>query len=140
LVLKNKIKPILIITVIIFLIQSCEEFYFVDCDSCNKSEPRECTLEVLLGDFGLANPYTVSIYKGTVENGILIHHFETYNSIVELKVKLNAEYSAVATITIGDKLYKSYDSARPKVKIDNTSCEYNCYIVLDKTLNLKIKG
>ena len=118
---------------------ACEDFYIVDCDKCELIEPITCTLRIELGEvLGSNTLYDVTIYRGKIEDGVVIYNVTSHTS-VNYTVGLNSEYTVTASVVINGKEYTAVDSTRPRVDVITNSCEETCYWVVNNTVNLKIK-
>ncbi len=115
---------------------ACEEMYIVNCDECETREPVSCNLRIELASTG--NPYDVTIYRGSIESGVVLYNTEINSSFYH-QVNLNSEYTVKATTVINGKEFTAIDSTRPRVKVIKDMCEETCYWVVDKTINLEIK-
>lgn len=131
---------ILIINILcsIFFLTACEEIYFVDCSECEIQEPSTCNLHIKLDDEISGSRYDVTIYRGTIQDGVVIYR-TSINTSFYYEVSLNSEYTVTATIEKYGKEYTAVDSTRPKVDIITDSCDETCYYVINKTVNLRIK-
>ncbi|HUS87306.1 MAG TPA: hypothetical protein VMW76_08705 [Bacteroidales bacterium] len=134
--MKNVIQILLYL--ILLILFSCEEFELVTCDNCLYEEPSVAILNISL-DEGLSFGYvhTIVIYKGKIEDGIVIDTFETQYSR-NIEVSLNTEYTVTASVTINGNTYVSTDSAIPRTKT-YYGCDELCYYVVDDKVNLNLK-
>ena len=133
----NKIFRIILITSILF-ISGCEELYIVDCSECDVNEPTDCLLQIKLQVINGASAYDVTIYRGKIEDGVVVYNIGTASSF-SYRVGLNSEYTVTATTVINGKVYTAIDSTRPKVKEITDACDDVCYWVINKSVNLKFK-
>ncbi len=118
---------------------ACEELYIVNCDECELTEPSTCTLKIELDDtWASGTLYDVTIYRGTIEDGVVIYNVKTY-SPVYYRVALNSVYTVTASIQKSGNEYIAVDSTRPRVEVIEDVCEETCYWVVGNTLDLKIK-
>lgn len=134
LITKNILRTMLFLS--LCCLAACEEMYIVNCDECKTTEPLTCNLRIELAVTG--TPYDVSIYRGSIENGVIIYNTEINSSFYHT-VSLNSEYTIKATSVINGKEFTAIDSTRPRVKVIEDVCEETCYLVVDKTVNLNIK-
>ena len=132
-----KILVISLLVGVCFL-TACEDLYIVDCSECELTEPTTCNLHIKLGQPISGRSYDVTIYRGKIEDGIVIGNISSSTSFYH-RVSLNSEYTVTATIVINGKEYTAVDSTRPKVDVITDSCDETCYYVVNRTINLKIK-
>ena len=132
-----KILVISLLVGVCFL-TACEDLYIVDCSECELTEPTTCNLHIKLGQRINGRPYEVIIYRGTIEDGIVIDSISSGTSFYH-RVSLNSEYTVTATVVINGKEYTAVDSTRPKVDVITDACDETCYYVVNRTINLKIK-
>lgn len=111
----------------------------INCSECEVIEPTTCSLRIELGEvYGSGLMYDVTIYRGKIEDGVVIYNVNTYTSVY-YTVGLNSEYSVtVATEKFG-KEYIAVGSTRPRVDVITDVCEETCYLVRDNTLDMEIK-
>jgi len=134
----TKILTVLLLFSSCFL-TACEELYIVDCDECELIEPSTCTLKIELDNtWSSGILYDVTIYRGTLEDGVVIYNVKTYTTVY-YQVPLNSEYTVTSSIQKSGNEYIAVDSTRPRVKVIEDACEDKCYWVVDNNLDLKIK-
>lgn len=131
---KNILRIMLLLS--LCCMAACEEMYFINCSECETKEPATCNLRIELTAIG--TPYDVSIYRGTIESGLLIYNTEINSSFYH-KVSLNSEYTVKATVVNNGTEYTAIDSTRPRVKVITDVCEETCYWVVNRTVKLDIK-
>jgi hypothetical protein len=127
---------------ILLLILSCDEQgLIVNCSDCISDEPKTATIEIKLDRFKTSpNTATVKIYKGNIEDNILIVTLIATEAFLKYSVTINEKYTFTATYTTSyGKTYIAVDSAYPKVRYETDQCDEPCYFVYDKAVNLKIK-
>ncbi len=118
-------------------LSACEDMYFINCSECETTEPTRCNLRIELAATG--TPYDVTIYRGSIESGVVIFNTTGRISSFYHNVSLNSEYTVKATAVINGTEYTAIDSARPRVKVITDICEETCYWVVNKTVKLDIK-
>ncbi len=136
-----RITKILILSLLLSFcfLTACEEIYIVDCDKCELIEPITCTLRIELGAvLGSNSLYDVTIYRGKIEDGVVIYNVTSHTSL-NYTVGFNSEYTVTASVVINGKEYIAVDATRPKVDVITDACEETCYWVVNNTVNLKIK-
>lgn len=136
-----KITKILILPFILSLcfLTACEEIYTVDCSQCLAIEPTTCTLKIKFGAVpGSFIPYDVTIYRGKIEEGVVLYNVETITSVY-YEVALNSLYTVTVSVMKNGKEYIAVDATRPRVDYITEACEEPCYYIVNNTLDLTIK-
>ncbi len=131
---KNILRTMLFLS--LCCMAACEEMYFVNCSECETTEPTRCNLRIELAATGTF--YDVTIYRGSIESGVVIYNTEINNSFYH-NVSLNSEYTVKASLVINGTEYTAIDSSRPRVKVITDLCEETCYWVVNRTVKLDIK-
>lgn len=134
------IKYIFLFTPLITL--SCDEQgIIINCSDCISDEPKTTTIKVNLDRFKLASYLTsVKIYKGNIEDSILMETFTATVSFLYTSVPINEKYTVTATyIDSKGKTFIAIDTAYPRVRYEKDVCDEPCYFVYDKVVNLKVK-
>lgn len=127
----------LLMLIILF---SCEELSITDCSECFDEKPTRVSLKIIVG--GTVESYTslLTIYEGNIEENIIVYSGLISNySDFQFSVPLNKTFTAKATYTYDDKVYSAIDSTRPRLVLDEESCDQPCYIIRDFKLNLKMR-
>lgn len=125
--------------VLMLFMTSCEELYIVDCDQCKTQEPSSCLLEIQLGEPPPDVFFDVIIYRGKIEEGVIVANIQTRESLIYQSVALNSEYTVTSAFSVDDIEYTAVDATRPRVDIITDMCEETCYWVYNKRVNLVIK-
>ena len=121
------------------LLTSCEDLYMVDCSECTFTEPTSCLLRIELGEtYNRGVPYEITIYRGTIEDGIVIFNQNIYTNFT-YTVSINSEYTVTASVEENGKEYVAVDATTPRTRRIEDVCEETCYIVVDNTVDLEIK-
>lgn len=136
----NRKKLLIITTLFTFCcLTACEEIKLVDCSECDTREPSSCLLRIQLEESGdLDDPYDVTIYRGSIEEGRVLLNISTKTSF-NYRVALNSLYTVSAKMLVNNKEYTAIDATRPKVEVVTDACEETCYYVINKTVKLSIK-
>ncbi|MCU0462303.1 MAG: hypothetical protein MUF36_09870 [Bacteroidales bacterium] len=139
--MKGIIKSFLFLLLIMFF--SCEEQgLFIKCDECLDSDPFTAELELKLDVNYKTGETLVNIYEGNLEDGILYKTRVVTGKKAMIPVLLNRKYTVTATYYIED-VQGSYcivvDTANPRVKFDESQCDYPCYFVYDRVVDLTMK-
>ncbi|MBS0011312.1 MAG: hypothetical protein KFF49_07870 [Bacteroidales bacterium] len=119
---------------------SCEDTLLVNCDECQLVEPVSALLSIQLGETISSNiSYDVTIYRGKIDDGIIIYNATAFTTSFSYSVRLNSEYTVTASSVIKGIEYIAVDATRPRVEIITETCGETCYLVVNNTVNLKIK-
>jgi hypothetical protein len=127
----------LFVTLIIIL--SCDDkAFFVQCSECTPEEPSTAEL---YADLDSDHYYgaLVQIWEGNLEDSILVGDYTTYSKTFIQSVTLNKTYTITATYLISGSKYITVDSATPRVKLEKSQCEEQCYYIYDRKCNLRLK-
>ena len=130
---------VFILSVFLMCLSCDEKIILVKCADCTEEEPVEANLEVKLDVYQSLASRTINIYEGDIEDNILLGTFFSSDDIWRHSVPLNKKYTLTATYKIGEITYVAVDSATPRVRYEKEQCENPCYVVYDKTVNLRIK-
>ncbi len=136
-----KLPKIILLSVLMvcFSLTSCEDLYIVNCDECEETEPLSCILKVELDQIpGSGNYYNVTIYRGKIDDGIVLYNTNTITSVY-YQVSLNSDYSATASIIIDGREYTAVGATRPEIDVITDVCEETCYYVVNNSINLSLK-
>lgn len=135
-----RITKILILPFLLsFLLTACEDLYMVDCNECTNIEPSTCLLRIELGEaFNSPNPYELTIYRGTMDDGVIIFNDVIYTSFSHT-VSINSEYTVKASFEKNGKEYIAVDACTPRTRLIEDVCDEACYIVVDNSVDLEIK-
>jgi len=130
-----------IIVVIILSGLACDDNIFInDCLNCISTEPINATVEIKL-DVDISNFTLISIYKGDLEDNILLQQTEVAGTpALNYTLVLNQHYTITALYTDrNDNKYLVVDSIFPRVRNDEKQCGEPCYFVYDNKITLKLK-
>jgi len=139
-VLKKSEKRILFLSLLLFLVFSCDDIpWLTYCPDCFPVEPETTLLDFRL-DYSNGPIITeVKIYEGNIEDSIIYKTFSTSGTTRQLEVSLNKKYAVTARYYQNGTYYIAFDSATPRVRYDKETCEEPCYYVYDRVINLKLK-
>lgn len=130
----------LIFLVALAFIFSCEDSYLVTrCNDCNPNEPEIARLEVKTSVHVSRTSVVLRIFEGNIEDSVLYRTFYPTGTITETSVTLNKTYTVTATYNTLKGTYVIIDAARPRVKFEESLCDEPCYMVYDRTIDLRIK-
>jgi len=136
--MKKIIKLLLLF--FIALTFSCEEQgILINCKDCTEKEPVDALLELSLDVFAPGTPTKINVYEGNLEDNSLYDSFTTTLKGTTVTVTLNKKYTVTAEYNVSGSIYTAVDSATPRVKYNKDQCDYPCYFVYDKSVNLKLK-
>jgi hypothetical protein len=133
------------IAVIALAILACDEKVFtgkVDCATCYQEEPEWDTLFVHLTFTDSIDEIPLVLYVGNYEENN-IDYIDT--AWVEngnpywVTVDVDKEYSVRAEYRLPDKTIYAVDGTRLQTKRVTDVCETECWVIVDNTLDLKIK-
>ncbi|HVN58039.1 MAG TPA: hypothetical protein VMT63_07065 [Bacteroidales bacterium] len=130
-----------ILTVLFALLFSCDgKFMIVNCNDCTESEPSTANILLKLNPTG-GSSAIINVFKGPVEDDILLETISTNATEYSYSGTLNTRYSFTAEYYFQDtqSTVVVVNSAYPRVKYEKQQCENNCYYVYDNTVNLKVK-
>lgn len=138
-VLKLEIIMRTTLLLILCCLAGCEEFYTVNCADCQRVEPTTCQLEVQLVEATEPNIlHEVTIYRGNIEDGIVLYSTSTYHSF-SYNVPLHSLYTVSSSTEVNGKEYTAVDATRPGIDVITNVCEETCYWIVNNTVNLKLK-
>jgi hypothetical protein len=138
-VLGNFIRVVLGAAVFILMsvLFSCEEIFFVDCTECELKEPSEANLQINLDQN--AEGAWVTIYEGNPEDSIIYMKFTSYSKVSFQNVPLNKSYTLTAEYPVHGKKYVVVNSVIPRVKYEEKKCNDPCYYIHDDIVDLHLK-
>jgi len=118
---------------------SCEDLGIYDCDDCLDYEPYDTDIEIRLTPvIGQGESYHVKVYKGRIEDNILIDERYAWDSY-EIYGKISQEYSAIATCIRNGVQYNAVNGTIPRVISKDDFCESVCFIVKDEEIDLRLR-
>lgn len=133
--MKGALKILAFISLL--LVFSCEKLKIYDCNNCLDSIPYEVRLNIrLITLIGDDPSYLVRVYKGKIEDNILIDERTTRNEF-HIFGFINQEYSAIATQVYNGIEYNIVSGTTIKVVSQDDYCEDVCYIVTDNEIDLR---
>jgi hypothetical protein len=120
---------------------SCEDLtLLVDCNNCYESLPDLLNLEIKVSIDSENSYIPVTLYRGNIDNGVVISNDTAYNSVYYTKdVEFGENYSAVAKYSRGGRIIYAVDGRFLKKKLDRSSCSNPCYTVSGDVLDLRLK-
>jgi hypothetical protein len=125
---------------VLLILFSCDEkVLFVNCGECVADEPTTADIKLKL-EPETGNWVFVNVYRGVVEDSVLVDSFTTdsvdytYHGDVNTKYTFTAQY-----LSSSGKTYVAVDTAWPRVKYEKQQCQDPCYFIYDNNVNLRIK-
>ena len=130
------------LTIILLLLLSCDgKFVIVNCDECTEEEPKTVNLSLAI-ETETDNVAQIDVYKGVIEDNILLDSFTTTSASYTYSVDVNVRYTFAAkyeNIFFSGKTIVVVSTVYPRVRYEKAQCENNCYYVYDKKVNLRVK-
>lgn len=118
---------------------SCEEKkWLVNCEDCFENEPLEAVIKIKLRDIEV--PVTINIYDGDLEDNVPYDSFQASGTEYTRGTGLNKKFTFTATYNINGKVYVAVDATVPRVKYDESLCDYPCYYVYDNVVDLRLRN
>jgi hypothetical protein len=103
--------------------------FSVDCNDCYGYVPDSADLIIYL-TINEENPMVpITVYKGSLEEGVIDWRDTATNSEFYLFSALDANYTVEATYRSGDKTIVTYDGDRMHIFDAGNECGTPCYIV-----------
>ena len=121
---------------------SCEEMPFPSCEECYEDAPTEVTIDITLFNKYIAQCDTtpvINIFDGDIDNNILITSFTATSDCLSPSLPVEKKYTFQAYYKINGIIYVAFDSVTPKIKYNKSECEYSCYYIQNKEVNLALK-
>ena len=129
----------IVLYLVIIVLFSCDQLYYINCDDCFTEEPVNCNVELLIGVGSVQDvSFEITIYLGKVEDGIVINSFRsTHDS--SFWALINNEYSVTAVAEIDGKVYRAINSTTPETELIKDQCESDCFKIKNNSINLRLK-
>ena len=119
---------------------SCEEMSLPPCEECYEDAPTEVTIDITLFNKYIAQcDITPVIEIFDDDNKILITSFTATSDCHSPSLPVDRRYIFSASFRINGKTYYASDSVTPKIKYNKSECEYSCYYIQNKEVNLALK-
>ncbi len=119
---------------------SCnDKILFVNCSQCVADEPKTADINLNL-EPETGNFVNVNVYRGPLEDSILVDSFTTGSVDYTYTGEINTKYTFTAQyLTTSGKIIVAVNTAWPRVKYEKQQCQNPCYYIYDKDVNLRIK-
>jgi len=133
-------RTLIIVTVIMLFLHSCDGPAWVPCDECNEQYPDQIYLEL-----DLAHPsqsplsMLVTVYEGPLDDNIVLYEFTTTAQTYLLDALLYKDYTVTARSVYDGKTYIAVDTATPSIHFEEEACEVPCYYVYNNELDLRLR-
>jgi hypothetical protein len=138
----NRFLKIHLVFTVMLLMLSCDgKFVLVNCDECTAEEPKTVDLALRL-ETESGSTAQVDVYKGIIEDNILLDSFITNSTDYTYTVDVNTKYTFTARyehFAFSEKTIVVVNAVYPRVRYEKNQCENNCYYVYDKKVNLRVK-
>jgi len=136
-------KRILIATVfaVIVLLFSCNDrILFVNCSECVTDEPLKADIKLKI-EPETGNWVDIKVYRGVIEDSIIVDSFTTDSPDYTYSGELNTRYTFTAEylFSVSGKRIIAVNSAWPRVRYEKKQCQNPCYYIYDNVVNLRIK-
>ena len=136
-------RKILVVTFVeLFLIIpfACNDIdLFVDCDSCYLEKPKSTTLYIDLTINDENNYIPLTIYSGTMEDGVIIKEVLTNEKNYPVKVDLDNYYTVQANYNSNGKVIHVINGRLTTTKRINNICNNPCYIITGDRIDARLK-
>ena len=128
---------------VLVLFSVCEEKVFtwdVDCDECYTIKPDSVDLIIRWTKNEDYVEIPVVLFRGKVDQGVLIDTFFCFEDPAYIWVDAEAEYSAKAIYESVDRTVIVVDGTKQKLKTVSEACgEEPCWVSTDDELFLRLK-
>jgi hypothetical protein len=121
---------------------SCKEKLFtgdVNCADCYSPKPDSAYMTIR---FTINADYKVVpfvLYRGDFEDNQVDWIDTSRTATKDVWVRIDQQYSVKAKYSKGDKTLYAVDGGKIKVLLVTGTCDQDCYVIKDKTMNLEIR-
>lgn len=132
----------LIIIILVLLSWSCGEKIFtgdVDCDECYTGKPDKLDLVINVTLNSRYKFVPVTVYKGDVEDNEVVAIDTAWSSPLYVYVPVDEKYSVKAEYKKDGTTLFVIDGTKPKAKLVTNACDEECYVIVNETLEARIK-
>ncbi len=131
----------LLVFVIIILAFACNEYMgiTVDCDDCWGFKPDSADLLIYLTVNQDHPEVPIVIYRGNFEDGEVDFLDTARSSTYTLYSAIDQYYSVTAEYKVDGKTIIAVDGDVMKAKDASSSCEFECWIIIDGEFSLQLK-
>ncbi len=131
------------ILTMVLITSSCEKqmLVLVRCNDCIKTEPTSAQLILkLYEDYVIFNSIDINVYEGDNTDGPVILRFTGQpGGTRRIDVAINRTYTIEAIYVKDGRIYKVYNSARPRVKYSESDCDDPCYFIYNNKIDLRLR-
>ena len=138
---RDYIKALLVF-VLIILAGSCNEYLglTVDCDNCWGFKPDSDNLLIYLTVNRDHPEVPIVVYRGNFEDGVVDYVDTARESTYKLLSAVDQYYSVTAEYKVDGKTIIAVDGDEMKAKDATSSCEFECWIVVDGEFSLQLES
>ena len=130
----------MLLTLVLFSV--CEEKVFtwdVDCNECYNIKPDSVDLIIHWTKNEDYPEIPVVLFRGKVDQGVLIDTFYCFEDPAYIWVSAEAEYSAKAIYESIDRTVIVVDGTKQKLKKVSDACDEPCWVITNEEFFLKLK-
>ncbi len=115
-------------------VEDCSDYDYSDC---NQIEPDSTNLVIKATIDNIHSNVPITIYRGTVDNGIVLYSGSMIQSEFYFKVPVNENYAVKAIYKIGNKTIISVDGDFVKKKSKRV-CDATCWAVVNNEMDVRL--
>lgn len=134
-------QTILLLLVTILFLLSCNDKIFtfdVDCEECYTEKPDSVDLIIHWTQNNEFDEIPILLYKGTTE-GEFIDTFYLFGNPAYIWVKAEQEYAIKAIYETNDRTVFVVDGTKQELKRVTDYCDYDCWVVVNEELDIKLR-
>jgi hypothetical protein len=138
--LNNPIKALQVF-LLITMAGSCNEYLglTVNCDDCWAYKPDSADLIINLTINSSHPEVPIVVYRGNMEDGQVDWVDTARQTPFYLYSAIDQQYSVAAEYKVDGKTIIAVDGDEMKVKDASSSCDYDCWIVVDGEFSVDLK-
>jgi hypothetical protein len=139
---------LIIFTLIALALWRCDQKVFtasVECSECYQDKPDKYYISVYLTFNDSIKEIPLKLCQGDIENDNNILGYDTARAGDDIPflyiddVELDRDYSMAAEYRFNGKTLYVVDGTHPKARLVAGTCDADCYVVDNNTMNLEIK-
>lgn len=122
-------------------ILSCNDKIFtwdVDCEECYSEKPDSVDLIIHWTKNSEFDEIPILLYKGTT-GGEFIDTFYLFGNPAYVWVKAEQEYAIKAIYETNDRTVIVVDGTKQKLKRVTDYCDYDCWVIVNEELDIKLR-
>jgi len=136
----KKIFIVIIASLGLLIPCSCKDLVlFVDCDKCFSEKPTVAVLNIKVTINAENKNVPIIIYQGDIEESNIIEQDTISYSNYQIGVSIGEYYSVLVRYQSKGRTIYAVDGKKPRTRIDNNSCDNQCYIILGDELDARLK-